>query len=317
MLLTTCLLLLLNILSFLRSTLYPFALFATGLLTIVKVLLPFITVSSLLLIGFTVTYRIRTNFLDYEDHPDCQENFGKCLLFVANSFFGGPDETSGWLDVFFGIMVVVILLNVVIAIVSNAWRDAKGLAATVFWKSRVNFLIENAIYNSKSFLLLDWIDNLKFVPISNQTPWYKEEPYKSVTRREHHDNPGDFFVKEEADKIEQARSLESILNWIRVAGKDSEPLLLTENKLLGATIKWAIGNAIYVIFIILGFPTLGIMWPVDFRERIISATESSEETNENELDRNIRSHCTCLPNDFREQVISILDEKGEEIRRKT
>ncbi len=230
-----------------------------------------------------MTYRIRTNFLDYDDHPNCQDNFGTCLLFVANSFFGGPDETLGWLDVFFGIMVVVILLNVVIAIVSNAWRDAKGLAATIFWKSRVNFLIETAsFYNSKSFLFLDWIDGLKFVPISNQTNWYKEEPYKSVTKKEHHDNPRDYFVEEEAEKIEQARSLESTLNWIRVVGKkDSELMLLTENKLLGATIKWAIENAIYVIFIILGFPTLGILWPMDFRERIMSVNESSEETKEN------------------------------------
>ena len=53
-----------------------------------------------------------------------QDNFCSYRDSLRNVFeymVGGPDETRDFLDFVFGFVVVIIFLNVVIAIVSNAW----------------------------------------------------------------------------------------------------------------------------------------------------------------------------------------------------
>ena len=47
-----------------------------------------------------------------------------CFFFVLQSFFGGPADTRDFFDIALGVIVVIILLNVVIAIVSEAWSEA-------------------------------------------------------------------------------------------------------------------------------------------------------------------------------------------------
>ncbi len=306
-LVVTSLLLILNILFFLETTFYPFALFTTGLVTIVKVLLPFLTVSALVLIGFVATYRIRSNFNpDYDGHEACERDFSECLLFVTNNFFGGPDETSGWLDVFFGIMVVVILLNVVIAIVSDAWEDAKELTSTTFWQSRVNFLAESGFDYQPKNSFFEWIDGLHVVPINDSTPWHKDEPYKSVRCKDHHDNPRHYFILEDAVKIEEARSLESILFWVRVESiAAGEHAAVTNAKLIGPTIVWFSGNLMYSIFVILGFPTLGILCPRDWRIFIMSgfAVEESHVGTEGGLPMLHRQNVKNLKDDSEKEDV--------------
>jgi len=181
--------------------------------------------------------------------------------------------------VFFGIMVVVILLNVVIAIVSDAWEDAKALTGTSFWQSRVNFLAESGFdYQSKTkFSFFEWLDSLHFVPVNEQIPWHKEEPYKSVKCKEHHDSPRHYFTLKNAVKIEEARSLESTLFWVRAKSiANEENVVVTNAKLVGPTIAWFMGNLTYGVFIILGFPTLGILWPSDWRTYILSIATDTE-----------------------------------------
>ena len=77
-----------------------------------------------------------------EERPlfcDLDESFLNTLGF----FFGGPNQTSSWwLDELFGLVAVVILLNVVIAIVSDAWAASQQGSALEFWSYRVNFLAE-------------------------------------------------------------------------------------------------------------------------------------------------------------------------------
>jgi hypothetical protein len=62
--------------------------------------------------------------------PNCtcdatvQNNFctyGAAFFNVFGFLAGGPDDTSDFLDVICGMVVVIVFLNVVIAIVSNAW----------------------------------------------------------------------------------------------------------------------------------------------------------------------------------------------------
>ena len=47
-----------------------------------------------------------------------------CFFFILQSFFGGPADTRDFFDIALGVIVVIILLNVVIAIVSEAWSEA-------------------------------------------------------------------------------------------------------------------------------------------------------------------------------------------------
>ena len=65
------------------------------------------------------------------------------ILTTLNYFYGGPDQTpTWWLDQIYGIVAVVVLLNVVIAIVSDAWEESQKKAGLAFWVYRVNFLAE-------------------------------------------------------------------------------------------------------------------------------------------------------------------------------
>jgi hypothetical protein len=55
---------------------------------------------------------------------DSQDNFCTYTDSFHNVFgylAGGPDDTRDVLDIFCGVVVVIIFLNVVIGIVSNAW----------------------------------------------------------------------------------------------------------------------------------------------------------------------------------------------------
>ena len=66
---------------------------------------------------------------------------------VYSSLAGGPlDEHSivlDWpLDCMFGIVIIIILLNVVIAVVDGAWQDAEEEADQAFWHYRLELILE-------------------------------------------------------------------------------------------------------------------------------------------------------------------------------
>ena len=101
-------LLILTYIFYLRSTFLPFARFVGGLLLILTTLVPFFIVGSLLLLAFTLAYRI-------SDH-DCQEavcyckdSLKKCYLYTLQQFFSGSDDTAGALDIIFGVVAIVIV----------------------------------------------------------------------------------------------------------------------------------------------------------------------------------------------------------------
>ncbi len=102
---------------FLRATFLPFARFVGGLLMIFHTLVPFFIVSSLLLLAFTYGFRVQGQ----EECPTIHE----CYAWTLQGFFSGADDTDDFLDVLFGVIAIVVLLNVVIAIVSEAWEVSK------------------------------------------------------------------------------------------------------------------------------------------------------------------------------------------------
>ena len=82
-------------------------------------------------------------------------------------FFCGPGMTnSWWLDQLFGLLIVVVLLNVVIAVVSDAWEDSQKQARTSFWKYRVSFLVDNGSMARNAFFfpkMCGMIDSLGLI----------------------------------------------------------------------------------------------------------------------------------------------------------
>jgi len=135
-------LLLLQFIFIVRTTFLPFARFVAGLLAILFSLIPFLVVSVMLLIIFTYSYVISGRRT--EECPD----FSICFFWTLEGFFYGMDgfAVDPVLDILFGLIAVVILLNVVIAIVSNAWDDSIDDTREVFWQSRVELLFQYRIF---------------------------------------------------------------------------------------------------------------------------------------------------------------------------
>lgn len=145
----TAIILVMNILIFLRSTFLPFAFFAQGLISIFFTLIPFFVVTALLLAGFAISYRTNANFEYWTDNPSteaCTDNLSDCYLSMLHSLFGGDTQMKSFFDLAFGIFVILVLLNVVIAIISDAWEESKSPAVAMFWDSRIGFLKVSALH---------------------------------------------------------------------------------------------------------------------------------------------------------------------------
>ena len=118
--------------------------------------MPILVVSILVVFGFSFAFHINgfhddgcsrgspSAFADTED----AESPGFCTMTASlqttmSFFYSGPDQTSlWWLDQLFGIVIVIVLLNVVIAIVSDAWSENKRHSNRAYWGYRLAFLKE-------------------------------------------------------------------------------------------------------------------------------------------------------------------------------
>lgn len=102
-----------------------------------RVLFPFIVVTLLILGAFTFMYFVQNH------EPQEFGSIEDSTFSVYAAFIGGQGEMeSTTLDVLFGALITVVLLNVVIAIVGEAWKDVTANAEAVFWRYRLHFIIE-------------------------------------------------------------------------------------------------------------------------------------------------------------------------------
>jgi len=111
----------------LRSFFLPFARFARGTEVIIITLIPFFVTSSIMLLMFTQIFRIRyqdasilegdCENLEGSLQCNCKKSRHDCWNVVLHGFFSGPAQTRSPFDFLYGIIVVIVLLNVVIAIV--------------------------------------------------------------------------------------------------------------------------------------------------------------------------------------------------------
>lgn len=146
-----------------------------GLLAIAFTLIPFFVVSSMVLVGFTYSF-----LMSGGRDEECP-TMSRCFLWTLEGFFFGMNDflKTPILDVLFGVLAAIILLNVVIAIVSNAWDDSIEDTKEVFWQSRVDVLFQYRFFKSvvgkKSWFgsLFRIIDSFDIFANYNEMPTWK------------------------------------------------------------------------------------------------------------------------------------------------
>ena len=201
-----------------------------------------------------------------------------CLLYSFNGFFSGI-EVQKPVDVIFGIVVVIVFLNVVIAIVSDSWKAAVQQTKVKYWSFRLSFILEMRIFSiiEKNFLrgsILDtfteFIDQLEDIKIVDDVVWSKE-PYNNVKNYDEYDKPFHYFGPALATKIMSAHSLQAELYWVKHDWKTKHGMtgrsVVFEN--IGVILKW-IGRIFYYCFLlVLGSVTGGYFWPMRFRRGVL------------------------------------------------
>ena len=146
---------------------------------ILTTLLPFFIVGSLVLLAFTIAYRIS----DADCRTVGEDSLSECYLSTIQMFFSGSDETESVLDIIFGVVAIVILLNVVIAIVGDVWQVATEEASELYWTFRVGYLLETRVFglfqkkvsrnrNLVCFTgLTDLIDHMEDIRLIDKAIW--------------------------------------------------------------------------------------------------------------------------------------------------
>jgi len=148
-----------NALFFLRSTFLQFSIFISGISKIIVDLTPFFGVTMLLLIAFGEMYmadNLANGRCDKEDGVEVETKFcsvGESLLSTLDFFMGGislaENADSGimtTISIIYGFLITIVLLNVVIAIVSDSWAIVHEQGKNVYWQYRLIFLAEVKSY---------------------------------------------------------------------------------------------------------------------------------------------------------------------------
>ncbi len=226
----------------------------------------------------------------------CETSISACYYIVLQSFFAGADGVADYLDVLFGIIIIVVLLNVVIAIVEQAWAKAADVTMRLFWMYRLEFLTENRIFKkSNRFKVLnklkDWIDGVPDIKYTDRTKWAKY-PFNLVNTKEKYENPDGYFNAELSRQIKETRSCQASLYWVEVEHYDRQKVVgdSTDNslELLSNSTKLFWGRisiltefffqlTLYTLLTFLGIFTCGWFWPRGLRRKILSVGLSGED----------------------------------------
>ncbi len=163
----------------------------------------------------------------------------------------------------------------------EAWDTGAERAVHLFWYFRLQFLsearflskLEELIKNqfSNKFHLaigkmtvhIDDFRDMKFV---DNTHWTKM-PYALVKKKEQYDEPSDYFLKEHADDILKAQSLQADLYW---ANFDNKSAIRGKLVSIATIVRWSMNFAVYVSLIIFGLGTAGWTWPKSFRRHLLA-----------------------------------------------
>jgi len=313
----TILLVTMQLIIYLRSTLLPFTRFVDGFLTIIRCLIPFTIVTVLIVVFFIYSYWIKQE-CDFGEDISCDfgpaletyeifvsqgdltpsptpsalsdyKKFNQCAQTALTDLFNyqgvpkrEPDDSKyiEWLRYFFGYFVIIVLLNVVIAIVVEAWQTATDRATTLFWKFRLEKVIELHYARklepsfSKQLNLLQTIDNVESIQFQNDISWTKP-PFDVMNMKAHYEKPFEYFDNDLATKIYKSKSMQGELYWTGtdLAGKDQSFTICHKFIII---FKW-LGDCIFYFFlIIIGIFTFGATWPKRFRCGVLSLGRKHE-----------------------------------------
>ena len=135
-------------LSYLKKTFFPFSKFVSGVIKIIWATLPFLVVSMVTLFTFCFMYFIQDQDMSSPGGRLLQAaNPSRVSLLtsyetVMDKFAGGAGSNSSILDFFFGTIVIIVLLNVLIAVVSSEWETAVAEANASFWRYRLDLILD-------------------------------------------------------------------------------------------------------------------------------------------------------------------------------
>jgi len=256
---------------FLKSTVLPFARFVGGLLQIFQNLIPFVITSFLFLLAFAYAYWIQGD-------SNCP-SLESCVKWTVSGLLSFSRKRDlNVIDLCFGFVIVIVLLNVLIAIVSEAWADSANASNQMFWAYRLEriealgFLADLRVCTrvtspKRSPSLWDRIDDLKDISIVKDVDWTKK-PYNLVKSKAQYDRPQDYFPAEIARDINLSHSLHATLFWAkndaRVAGTE-----LTGIAKLHIILSFFASCIVYALLILLGLVTFGTFWPKRFRNAML------------------------------------------------
>lgn len=226
--------------SYLKKTFFPFSKFVSGVIKIFWSLLPFLVISFITLFTFSYMYYVqgKDNASYYDPNPDNLPNPYaspmESFKTVYSPFASGPEGNDNVLDWMFGISIVIILLNVVIAVVSEAWEDAADEANEAFWNYRLDLILEKT---------------------------------RGVDEQNIRQHAGCF------------RTLDDYYIDIKTVGTTTDEM---KRKLKVTYREEGIFPCLFIIakslsFIILGFPTFGILWPKFFRQILFTPPKPKED----------------------------------------
>mmetsp|Transcript_9104 Transcript_9104/g.13140 ORF Transcript_9104/g.13140 Transcript_9104/m.13140 type:complete len:837 (-) Transcript_9104:121-2631(-) len=275
-----------NALTLLRSTFISLGSFVNGILRIAQVLVPFLMVSLFVLLLFGEVF-----VLGSLNSEVCQQSFhnttdfctfGNSLYTTYGQFVGGIeledyDESSLMkiLSGVFGLIVGIILLNVVIAIVSESWTGAVVESKEVFWHARMEFLMLSKLPTEESSLdkFLQGIDD-RLSEICK--PLWPSKDYWGVF--------DSFFDRMLSDDVGSFQWQIIFQIRTRLAKKMSSKLIM-----LKAALLLAIFFSIACIWFVIGLFSIGTLWPRPIRCFILSRSlplendlkENSNASNEN------------------------------------
>ncbi len=272
LLIATCVLLVVQFTFFLKATFLPFARFVGGLLMIFNTLVPFFIVSGLYLLAFAYGFHMSGG------HEDNCQTLWTCSKWTLQIFFNGSDETSDVLDLIFGVVAIIVLLNVLIAIVGEAWETAADRAVSLFWQFRIQFLSEARFMSDLHQIMLkgSWgnverfFDSFSDVKFIDTTQW-SEAPYCEVKRKKQYDKPYDYFHEGIAEKIHKTHSLQASLYWVAIdSGRKDRDGFNTKMIAVITLMKWINLCVIYFILLFCGIFTAGFTWPLSLRRNVLS-----------------------------------------------
>lgn len=184
----------------------------------------------------------------------------------------------GLLEVLFAFLIIIVLLNILIAIVGEAWDSAAEKSNGLFWKYRVEKIkelrfatkYEHKWTHNKFSTLMEKIDNMNKIPYGSDVSWTKS-PYHVVETKDQYENPHKYFDRELSEKIQDARSLHSTIYFEKINDND-----FTSFRQFMLLLRWFGSLMRFCILVILGFPTLGVLWPKKFRSSLLTWDDSEQ-----------------------------------------